>query len=259
MGCSLPLVTHIPNPVAGYMNLGGMKPLNMRERTEQIRLARIDDEERRNLCNFNALGNGNLFGCVDYRYGTGTMNMLYEKRLSETSSGILFETDGVRIKNNASGGNNEYMKYDLSPVIAPRVHKSIGDKFTIEMSVRGEALKRKIGDYYLFNTILGANNEVYLELNNGDLKLWNWTWFLQPKVVILSSDINSIALEDNLFYKILITFNWANWTLEIPEKNLSRTWSWISNIWVQYFIWSLKDNRTYEWNDVIGYIRIFKK
>ena len=69
MGCSLPLVTHIPNPVAGYMNLGGMKPLNMRERME------IDMERRKmeDICNFNR--EEKLFACVDYRFGKAKLRV----------------------------------------------------------------------------------------------------------------------------------------------------------------------------------------
>lgn len=40
--------------------------------------------------------------------------------------------------------DDNYLKYDLSKL-------SLGDKFAIEMSVRGSALKRGLGGYKLFN------------------------------------------------------------------------------------------------------------
>jgi hypothetical protein len=150
----------------------------------------------------------------------------------------------------------DYMKYDLSKL-------SLGDSFSIEMSVRGGALKRPSGSFYLFNLW-----NLYLHLDTWTttrLKTWYSTSPLsgfQDLEQILLSSLNN--LDNNKFYKVSVVYNnsrpkiyiydWSNKILESSLINNSNIPSWIRT---DLFIWS-QLNSANQWNDIIDYVKIYK-
>lgn len=132
------------------------------------------------------------------------------------------------------------LKYDIEDLWLANL-----EKFVIEFSVRWEALKRESGTYYL--------------LKNDNIKLYMTDWKLRLKFdgkypEINSTDIKSVVTGDNNFYKIFliqdndklkVTF-WDH-TISIDSNSI--------DLWQYQYIY----NNNKQWNDVINYIKIYKK
>jgi type II secretory pathway pseudopilin PulG len=145
--------------------------------------------------------------------------------------------------------NDSYLKYSINSL-------GLSWEFIIEMSVRWWALKRTWDtNYYLFDNGLSGSNIFAFRLHDGELKLYNWV----PTNINLSWLIPSSY--DNKFYKIqVIRSNW-NTIIRILDENLnvikSEYSTWWSNLWNNIYIWS-KSNKTFQWNDIIDYVKIYK-
>lgn len=130
--------------------------------------------------------------------------------------------------------------------------------FAIEMSVRGGALRRTNTETFtLFNITNGTNN-FYLKYKRTKwLYLWNiniGTWVLWDSI----SDNNQ-----NTFYKIIAKCEEDTCSLSIPDLNNYSTWNLTQPIqsFTNLYIWSEYNNNAYknQWNDIIDYVKIYKR
>jgi hypothetical protein len=149
--------------------------------------------------------------------------------------------------------NDDYLKYDVS-----RLDLNSWSWFAIEMSVRGSALKRTGWIYFLSTTETIGN--FLLWLNNWDLYFWK----TPTNSIIIEKNILQSLVDDD-FYTINATHN-INW-IELQIKN--RDWvnlisspkksSTIIPIFNDnIFIWS-NNSSQYQWNDIIDYVKIYRK
>lgn len=164
---------------------------------------------------------------------------------------------------------DDFLSYNINPL-------NLTWSFAIEMSVRGGALKRPLAnwqqhilaqfwDWLCLRTFFYAHN-TYLGLT-ADCQFWS---------VIKWDNINTFTwkLNDNDFYKIRITNNWFpitknNTNLSIYDKNWLlikdldiSTWDpSITTLDNHLYVWSYFDgtNNKFQWNDIIDYVKIYKK
>lgn len=146
----------------------------------------------------------------------------------------------------------DYLKYDMSSL-------GLWDSFAVEMGVRGWALKRNIWwmpapTFYLFF----SDNYNFFMANS-----W-WERFLLKesnlsKINTTTSYFSVSALNDNSFYKLIYKKDLNNWNLNI---NWTSTWttslSWSLWLWNYLNIWETPTNLN-QWDDIIDYIKIYKK
>lgn len=150
---------------------------------------------------------------------------------------------------NNSLWNQDYIKYSINDL-------NLTWSFAIEMSVRGAALKRGVNCWnfycYLFTT-----NLIEFKLWSDGLKLWS----SGKDIYIPNSKFTS--LDDNTFYsiKVIVENNHpkiiVNWNIIAYETDNFYLTN-ISNIWTQLYIWS-KIDKTQQWNDIIDYVKIYKR
>jgi len=136
----------------------------------------------------------------------------------------------------------EYLSYSWSKL------QDLWSRFAIEMGVKYSDINTTTK--FLFDT---NNNGPFLEnYSNNGLVLWenpNHTFQRLNK-----SDINCV----NGNCKIISFFNKKIWKINTNSTNLilrlPPILNWINNL----YIWS-KKNKTYQWNWVINYVKIYKK
>lgn len=134
---------------------------------------------------------------------------------------------------------NDYLKYDLSSLW-------IESSFAVEVGVRGGALNRSWSNwYFLFNSETSLSFKLlYLYPS---IK-WNPNY---------SINTQNLWLENNATYKVISTKTWSyNYWLNI---NWFFTWKTLPSDYSinSLYIWS-DNNKSYEWNDIIDYIKIYK-
>lgn len=149
---------------------------------------------------------------------------------------------------------DDLLKYDISSILWTNATASW---FAIEMSVRGGALKRSSGTYYLYNVSLLDWKKIYLEKYNWNLILWYYYSSYYNNLILISNS-NFDNLEDNTFYKIKTIFNWTEWKMDIVNTSIN----WLSNTWIisnpaDIYIWS-KATQENQWNDIIDYLKIYR-
>lgn len=146
----------------------------------------------------------------------------------------------------------DYLKYDLSPL-------QLWNNFTIEMSVRGAALKRISWKYKLFNFILNSNStDINLNIYNWNLSLYWIDSLWTSRYAMISKNLLS-TLSDNVFYEVSSKFVDNKISLEIIWTNIKSEASinWTLNKWGQILIWS-DYALANQWNDIINYVKIYK-
>lgn len=90
--------------------------------------------------------------------------------------------------------SDTFVNYDLSKL-------NLSDAFSIEIRVRGAALKRTSGFYILANGVGGQNSTFRLQLNNGELFVANGTNFTNW-IKIHENELESNITDNNAFYKV---------------------------------------------------------
>ncbi|EKD44419.1 MAG: hypothetical protein ACD_71C00140G0001, partial [uncultured bacterium (gcode 4)] len=177
-------------------------------------------------------------------------------------------------------GNTDYLKYDLTPL-------GLGDKFAIEVSVRGSALKRTgtTGTYFLFNSDDNLhwyqyNWRLYFWYYNGDPTSTNSNWRS-----IYDVNISNIDFNPNDFYKVQFQVSWSpisfnNTSIKIFDKNnnnlISSSPSTCTFLWWcttiksinNLFVWSRNANMyntpacssqiSCQWNDIIDSVKVYR-
>jgi hypothetical protein len=140
-----------------------------------------------------------------------------------------------------------YLVYSWSELL-------LWSNFAVEMSVRGEALKRTTNNF-LFN----STDSTYPY----KLKTTSTTWkslALQEWSVSPTLFFNSPDLPKD-FYSIIFSKEWINWRLFIPETtyytNIS-TLNSLATLWDNLYIWCY-ETKISQWNDIIDYVKIYKK
>ncbi len=135
---------------------------------------------------------------------------------------------------------------------------NLWSNFAVEMSVRGEALKRTTWTFNMFNS-----DNYFLKMANftsEKLQLSEYISFIFQNRI--KENIN-IWLVDSNYYKILFKKDWQNWNLYID-------WTWYNystwildiskNLWSYIYIWSNNwSTPTNQWNSIINYIKVYKK
>lgn len=115
--------------------------------------------------------------------------------------------------------------------------------FAIEMSVRGAALKREWWKYNLLNLIQKNNTNNYT-ISWSITNLYS-TWLTN--------------IQDNSFYKVILSYDSSNWTtLKIWNDYVYHSGSLTLSWWSELYIWSTSSS-TSQWNDIIDYVKIYKK
>ncbi len=131
--------------------------------------------------------------------------------------------------------------------------------FAIEMSVRGEALKRvSVANYYLFNS------DTYRLFMKNSLWYEMFSIIQAPLTTPFLPFLNNFSvsnLNNNSFYKTIFKKDWTNWTLSL---NWYSTWStslsWTLSLWNILNIWNFNSSpSSLQWNDIIDYVKIYKK
>jgi hypothetical protein len=153
----------------------------------------------------------------------------------------------------------DYLKYTLPQNL-------IDSSFSIEMSVRGAALKRSTRwtVYSLFQIW-----NIYLNLsssNDWTLSLWYISWDNSRNVKSISNIHENPTIDNDNFYKVRASFNWTDWNLNIFNEQWDNilTWrssdiSWINPVSSELYVWGSVYWISYsnQWNDVIDYIKIY--
>lgn len=140
----------------------------------------------------------------------------------------------------------DFLKYDISKLW-------IWSSFAVEMWVRGESLKRNSWTFYLY-----SNNDIYF-----DIHIWTWwLWYLPGyKNVRKISDFST--LQNDIFYKNISTFSWSDWNLSIQWNTNINSVDWPVSTWtlkiLNTFIYIWSNWSGYQWNDIIDYVKIYKK
>lgn len=147
---------------------------------------------------------------------------------------------------NYSGDGADYLKYTWL---------SLWSDFAIEMSVRGAALKRIWDKYYLYSN-WAWNNNIIIDAS------WNLKLYDGTSKQIESTSINIPTDNYNNFYRVIYKKDWSDVELKIVSHTWSTVssvqWTWSNDLWNDLYIWSKKD-KTNQWNDIIDYVKIYKK
>ncbi|MDD5770490.1 MAG: FecR domain-containing protein [Candidatus Gracilibacteria bacterium] len=195
------------------------------------------------------------YNYTDYNFYTGAL--LTQKLTSQTggtTSTLNIKKDGnirgVYIHTGAAAAYNGSLAYSGS-----QLGLNSASGFIIEMSVKGEDLKRipsGLTNYYLFST---SSSFYKLFLNNDGLKLQN-----SSSSYIPNSDFN--IKDNNKFYKIIAKKENTNYTLNILDDNnkiLSSTgFISTSDIGDNLYIGNYFD-LSKQWNGIIDYVKVYKK
>jgi hypothetical protein len=143
---------------------------------------------------------------------------------------------------------NDYIKYNLTPL-------NLKDKFIIEMSVRGGALKRtSLSKNFTLFDFWGSNNKLVLNTYQNKLALIiSWT-----ELNIYIPEFNN--MDSNKYYKVIVIFEWGKFKLKV-------IWDWFEKSTDSKFYSVLNTNTLYiwsssvpdsQWNDIIDYVKIYK-
>ena len=202
-------------------------------------------------------GNNNWFkndGCLtnDIIINNNNNNWLWQNTSYDTDNSF-FDIPQISVKwifiDNKN--NNDYLKYTLPPDLIS------WSGFAIEMSVRGGALKRRDATnnnpYTLFSFYSGG----YLTLNH-------WNFNINGNNLDNNTIFNINNDNDNDFYKVIFI---NNWNLSIFDKSNGKIYSTWSNLTINtswdFYVWSNKYNSEeayiQQWNDIIDYVKIYKK
>ncbi|MCK9272255.1 FecR family protein [Candidatus Gracilibacteria bacterium] len=143
-----------------------------------------------------------------------------------------------------------YMKYDLTNL-------NLGDSFSIEMSVRGGALKRSSlnKNFTLFD--FGGNNKLVLNTYSLSNKLQLFVNGTEKSINI--SDFSN--LDSNKFYKITASFNVNKFNLEVAGDGFDKLGQGTqeNTLLTQNTIYIGSDISNYnQWNDIIDSVKIYK-
>lgn len=151
--------------------------------------------------------------------------------------------------NNSSPSLSDSLSYNLTSL-------SLGNKFSIEMSVRGAALKRTGDTYQLFEYGSETSNLIKLKITPTGIFYWSGT-----------ADISSVPLDNNVFYKLIYHYNEDNGSatvyFEIKDKNNKSKFTSPTIHGIKpptdgdLYVWS-SNNSQKQWNDIIDYVKIFK-
>ncbi len=153
----------------------------------------------------------------------------------------------------------DFLQYNISPLSL-----SWSD-FAIEMSVRGAALKRNDSNFYhLFNL---NTTSWYLTLDYSKVYWMTVNLNSSPSQIFTSIPYNTLNnnLQNNIFYKVLVNYN-TSWKVDLKiiwENWYNIIWSNTSYINIlspntYLFIWS-NYNYMKQWNDIIDYVKIYRK
>ncbi|MDP2104333.1 MAG: hypothetical protein Q8K26_05425, partial [Candidatus Gracilibacteria bacterium] len=183
------------------------------------------------------------------------MSFFEDYGLFRVSQAGVPETRGAYVDN---CGTDSYLKYNLSPL-------GLKDKFAIEMSVRGSALKRNDSlNYTLFklgNSYLNINT--YVSDGGRRLKITNNGVNLQK--IYINDLINS--LQDNKFYRVIVEYKVLGVKIYIYDGNqkilesIASTGTNFDFGTLNYLYVGVEYNGSYinQWNDIIDYVKIYKK
>ncbi len=164
----------------------------------------------------------------------------------------IWSENWVYIDNNSL--SNDSIKYSLSSMNSTWLWTD----FAIEMSVRGWALKRPTWntiynllstDNYLLQTFDWSGNKIKIKQIIGGINISRF----------LDSEFTVQNLDNNKFYPIIFKKIWVSWNLSINWIATSpiTTFSWSLTLWNTLYIWT--DSSSNEWNDIINYVKIYKK
>nr|MDD3719874.1 FecR family protein [Candidatus Gracilibacteria bacterium] len=165
----------------------------------------------------------------------------------------FYDKDGVKGIFIGSGGTTpDYLKYDMSSL-------GLGDSFAVEMGVRGGALKRNIGGmpaptFYLF---FSDNYNFFMANSGGErflLKESNLS-----KINTTTSYFSVSALNDNSFYKLIYKKDLNNGNLNINGTSTGTTSLSGSLGLGNYLNIGETPTNLNQWDDIIDYIKIYKK
>lgn len=164
---------------------------------------------------------------------------------------------------------NKYLEYNLN-----KIWLELKENFAIEVWVRWWALKRQYWIYYIYKLW-----DIYLNLFNTwntntethALYFWNNVWDQSISTNVLFKNntwLTNLHLDQNIkndsMYKITSIIDSNNWILKLE-------WDWVNLVntrtlsWRTYiperntlFIWSSQEKQQ-QWNDMIDYVKIYKK
>ncbi|MDD4151580.1 MAG: hypothetical protein PHR68_03120, partial [Candidatus Gracilibacteria bacterium] len=154
--------------------------------------------------------------------------------------------NGMFLDNNGTG---DYLKYDISDLSLS------GSDFAIEMSVRGAALKRSSGYPTLFTLTDNSTNNLCLAIyDSTNIVLQNCSTYTIYRRLIMSS----ITLSSNDFYKVIVNFNQNDikFSINSIESEYINSYTYSNKNFL--FIGSTQ-NKDYQWNDIIDYVKIYKR
>ena len=158
---------------------------------------------------------------------------------------------------------NDYLKYTIPP---------LDNNFSIEMSVRGGALKREhsTSGYVLFDILWTTGSGFRLSTFKNEW-LYLWHHDLKNNQIISLLNLNTKITDNNKFYRVVASYNNPVSKIEIFDEStsilLSTSYIWwysVSNInpWDITFlnIWSYftGSNYIWQWNDIIDSVKIYK-
>lgn len=145
-----------------------------------------------------------------------------------------------------NAGSDDFLKYNIWDLLL-----NTSTWFAIEMNVRGAALKRLNQTYTLFN----FSNWLWLKLENWNISLFTGnSWKL-----ILWNSINIGTTDYDKFFKIIVYAENNKVYVSIPELLLNSDYLNFTNTsFSDMYIWS-NSSKTNQWNDMIDYVKIYKK
>ncbi|EKD44267.1 MAG: hypothetical protein ACD_71C00190G0001, partial [uncultured bacterium (gcode 4)] len=152
----------------------------------------------------------------------------------------------------------DYLKYNLASL-------GLGNSFSIEMSVRGAALKRTSGYYYLFGLSDGGStfntNSLWFGLSNGTFWVIGGSSYTFSSLAI-STQINTYVVNPNEFFRVTIYINTNTNTAQLSINDnilpaVTIGWYTQTNFssasslnvgWV--------NSNVRQWNDIIDFVKI---
>jgi len=213
--------------------------------------------------------------CEQHLVAYAPYNVAGDLKMYQSGSSSLFSWSGGNLTfSGVSGGGGVvvgtpwgYLQYNLAPL-------GIGSNLSIEMSVRGAALKRGWGPNFLFQ----LDNGLYSYIYNNYLTFWYYnSGYRNIKYINLSS----VSLNPNDFYRVIykVTGGIVNTTsiLEIrnSDNNIvpgaisssdgtSLSVTGLSNM----YVWSRNNDTnsfsalcsviSCQWNDIIDSVKLYK-
>jgi len=159
------------------------------------------------------------------------------------------------------GPSSGFLKYDLGSL-------DLGSNFSIEMSVKGSALKRASGTYFLYKIWnIYLNQDTY----NGNTRLKTGysdtpiSGFHDLEEIPLNSlDNNELSiLDSSKFYRVVVKYDNTrpkiyiyDWNIQILVSNNLNSSNIPSWTLINLFIWS-QSSMLRQWNDIIDSVKIY--